>query len=193
MTRDDLLRLAINTNLRYEGGARPSWSSVSGLFRGGRPATVARFVITIIVDAIKRHVRRRIAHVGIEIFEGLPPIADTNPSAAVSVIRRFCGVLASLLHAAPHVVNRRVSFAVRCVAAGGDQFHLQASAGSGSPGAQPMGWHVGVRSTVTGATPPDVCTAIGFRCLTHYNKAAESLSNEIEFLHSLITRRSACR
>lgn len=82
-----------------------------------RPATVARFVIAVVVDAVERMFRRRrFAHVGVEGFERIKPaVANYNASRSVITVCRGSGIKASLPHILPDDVRSRFlkSLAVR--------------------------------------------------------------------------------
>src|SRR6266567_1056017 len=49
----------------------------------------------------------RVAHVGVEVLESQPPLADVDAPAAVTVICGVVRIQASLLHAVPAAVDRR--------------------------------------------------------------------------------------
>ena len=84
----------------------PSGAPIERLLGGCRPAAVSGLVISVVIDAVKPHARRRLAHVGEEVLEGEPPFADRNAAGAVirepSVIR----IAASLDHRRPASVGR---------------------------------------------------------------------------------------
>lgn len=85
-------------------------SLIAALLRGGRPAAVARAVAATVVDAVKRVLSRRaLAHVGQEVLEHTPTLADSNASAAVVVPVGIVGVRAALPHSDPRNVSGRPS------------------------------------------------------------------------------------
>lgn len=80
-----------------------------------RPAHIARFVMAVVVDAIKRQVHRWTrADVRIEGGETLTPLlADLNTAAAVVLIFLGFGVVAPLQHVPPDGALRAQIHAVR--------------------------------------------------------------------------------
>jgi hypothetical protein len=82
---------------------------VSLLFASSGPATVVRFVVSVIVDAIKRMIGGRTsAHVGQEVFvRTAPPIAHLESATAVTWIPLVRRIRATLTHINPCVVLGR--------------------------------------------------------------------------------------
>lgn len=75
---------------------------IAALHKSGRPSAVRRLVVAIIVDAIKGHAVRTIAHVRKEVLERMPPtVADANTARAVSTEVAVPRVIATLEHAVP--------------------------------------------------------------------------------------------
>src|SRR5580700_2153945 len=57
---------------------------VAHLLLEGRPATVARFVVALVVDAVQRKVGRAFTHIGEEVLEAAPALANGDTSTAVA-------------------------------------------------------------------------------------------------------------
>lgn len=79
--------------------------SIAGLLLLIGPATVARFIVAVVVDPVDGMCRRWFRpEVNNKILEThQPPLADSNATAAVSRIFMVVGVKASLPHSAPRV------------------------------------------------------------------------------------------
>jgi hypothetical protein len=71
----------------------------------GCPAAIIRLVITIHVDAIQGFAIGTLAHIGQEILEGRPPVADGDTSAAIARIGRDAGIPAPGMHVLPGKVS----------------------------------------------------------------------------------------
>ena len=82
---------------------KASGGPVSGLLLPRRPAPVPRFVVSVVVwEAINRVFRRWARpHVGEEVLEGIPAIADGDVASAVDVVVSGFGIGASLPHGCP--------------------------------------------------------------------------------------------
>lgn len=82
--------------------------SVQDVLASARPAHVARLVVSVAigepVDLSARERRR--PHVGDEVFNRQPPIADADSSASVAVVALRSGIGAALHHRSPHAVGR---------------------------------------------------------------------------------------
>lgn len=75
------------------------------LFACGCPVTVAGFVVAIVVLPFKSVFRRWLcAHVRVEVGKVAPPLADSYPASAVTLIARILRVRAALYHARPRAV-----------------------------------------------------------------------------------------
>src|SRR5690606_4256785 len=72
-----------------------------------RPATVARLVIAVVVDAVDGEAG--LVSVGhsplMEGTEVVPFLRDANATSAVAVVRAVVGIRAAVLHAGPHAVQ----------------------------------------------------------------------------------------
>ena len=83
----------------------PSRPAIVRLFFARCPAAVFGRIWTIIVDAVQRQPRRRVAHVGIEIVERGPSSTNGYPPSPVVRKIRSRRIVASLFHAEPDIVN----------------------------------------------------------------------------------------
>ncbi len=97
--------------------ATASIATVSGLHMGQYPFAIRRFVVAVVVDAVKRMTRGWAwTHIVIERLERLAPtLADSNSSASIARINVPAGILATLFHGFPGVVFRCAIHAVRGV------------------------------------------------------------------------------
>lgn len=82
-------------------------SLVGTLFRPGGPATVARFVIPFIVDAVQSFTRRTRPHIGQEIVKLLPALANGNAAATIVLEMNVPRLRTTYSHAKPGLVFRR--------------------------------------------------------------------------------------
>lgn len=83
-------------------------ATIAYLLRWRGPSAVSRLVAFVIVDAIKRHSLRRMSHIGEEVFEGQPAVANSDSSSAPIREPFMFRVMASLLHCIPATINRRI-------------------------------------------------------------------------------------
>lgn len=98
------------------------------LFALSRPTAIIRFIVTVVVDAIKRMLfGGTFAHILKKVFKRLHP-SVTNQDASAPVVRvdGFCGIVAPLFHFAPNIMGARVRLAV-FVLFGGHYFFAQTS------------------------------------------------------------------
>ncbi len=82
-------------------------STISGLLDTSRPLAVFFAVVAIIIDAVKRHVRRHCSHIEKKISKVLPPFAHRYSPPSIILERftlRFC---ASPYHACPARIGGR--------------------------------------------------------------------------------------
>ena len=88
--------------------------TIPNLFSLGSPSTVARLVITAVVDAVNTMLRRWFfAHIFKEILKSnsgrpLPSFADLNPCSAISIVVIMLRVRAAVEHATPAIVFRAI-------------------------------------------------------------------------------------
>jgi len=76
------------------------------------PSHIARFVMSVVVDAVKSPAFRKVAHIGIKSGEVVPPLAHLDsPSTIVSVVRALA-VAAAVDHGLPPMVDSGASHSV---------------------------------------------------------------------------------
>jgi hypothetical protein len=87
---------------------------VMDLFRRSSPADIARFVVSIVVDAIDRVVGSwGITHVNVESAKVIyPRLEDRDASASVTAPTLIIWAEAAIFHGPPSVVNLRANHAV---------------------------------------------------------------------------------
>jgi len=128
------------------------------LLRSG-PPTVAGLVVAVAVDAVNGVARPRLrAHVGVEVFEGRPSVADRDSSGAVVLVAHMRGLGATAMHLGPGAVfggmTEAVSAALRDAAPGvGDQStsvsgHATVHSADALPWTRPVSETVSVRAQV---------------------------------------------
>ena len=115
--------------LRSPGQPAPRIPPVGALLLARRPAAVARLVVAVPIDPVDRVVEAGAwAHVGEEVFELQPPLADDYAATAVALEGRVSWVRAATAHRGPGSVGRRVRPAMlvtgRATAAVGRQLRL---------------------------------------------------------------------
>lgn len=88
---------------------------IAGLLSGQRPSAIARFVVSIVVDAVKRmSLGWTSTHVSEKVFKTVaPPLAHFNSSPPPSGIARIVWVMASKFHLCPDAVLNAFSHVVR--------------------------------------------------------------------------------
>ena len=94
----------------FEVFKRRPWigfASIVGLLFPGRPAAIAGFVVSVVVDAIKRQTAGAFAHIGKKIVERKPPLANGNATRAIPLELSGFRIEAALLHMRPGIVSRR--------------------------------------------------------------------------------------
>src|SRR5262249_40680478 len=89
-------------------------TTVGDLHRWGCPSAIPRRVGAVVVDAIDGQAGRRIAHIGIEIFEAQPVFANRDAATAVIGIAFIVWIKATLQHGTPNPVNSGPTHAVLC-------------------------------------------------------------------------------
>jgi hypothetical protein len=80
-------------------------SPVAGLFSAGRPLAVAFFVVAIVVFPIERLSGRPFPHVGEEVYEGKPSLANRDPAPAVPAKGFMVCACATINHARPRMIR----------------------------------------------------------------------------------------
>lgn len=84
-------------------------TTIRSLLGWSRPATVARFVVAVIVNAVDRAAAWPFAHVRQEVQEvGAPAIADRDSTGTVVAVRSVSTVIAPTIHGAPGGVGARL-------------------------------------------------------------------------------------
>ena len=78
------------------------------LFFSGGPSTIAGFIISVIINSVKRMFGSwRITHISKEISKIMPVITYRNPSSAIIIKRWVNRVFTSLEHCSPNMINRK--------------------------------------------------------------------------------------
>lgn len=90
-------------------GVRERDGSISRLLDHAGPAAIFRRIRAVIVDAVDGITRWAFSHVGNEIGEGAPPLANRDSATAVMFPARLFRVHASLPHRRPHDIQRMPS------------------------------------------------------------------------------------
>jgi hypothetical protein len=93
--------------------------AVPSLFLAGGPSAIARLVIAIIVDAIKRpfawFIRRSWPHVGDKVLEAMPAGADPYRAPTIQVVPVIARIIAPLDHPAPYPIDATVGKSVASI------------------------------------------------------------------------------
>lgn len=77
---------------------------VVGLLLGGSPSAIGRFIVPIVVNAVDAQPVRALAHIGKEVPEGAPSLADRDTTSAVEMIVPRVGVSAAAEYRGPALV-----------------------------------------------------------------------------------------
>lgn len=94
-----------------------SVASIASLLGTRGPFAVALGIAKVIVNSLNSMPRRWAwPHVSIEHFKRLPPLADSDATFTVVLVRRAILILASAVNTLPRSVFRRPFHAMRCVA-----------------------------------------------------------------------------
>jgi hypothetical protein len=72
-----------------------------------RPATIARFVVTVVVNAVDAPALGSLAHIGKEVHKGAPSFADRNSPAAIIRPLRASRVGTARNHTVPRMISTR--------------------------------------------------------------------------------------
>ena len=83
------------------------------LIGAGSPTAIFWAVTAVIVNPLQSVIRRAFAHIGKKILKHLPTVANQNAAPAVMMKRRIFGILASLTHGKPRLVNARSGMPMR--------------------------------------------------------------------------------
>ncbi len=109
---------ALHVGMRLHGfSKRILISGIQRLFSSRRPSTISRFVISIVVDSIKRKAERPIAHIRTKLLKASSPwrnatplFANRNTATTPILVVRAVRIGAALNHACPSVVKRLFCF-----------------------------------------------------------------------------------
>lgn len=156
-----------------------------------RPSAVGRLIVSIIVNSFNGHAFRAFAHVFKKIFKGLPSFAYFYPSCSIKGKSHSFGVLASLSHAAPNVMNCCFAFSVSRPSAGKKHFLLQAAARFCSSSFQVCRINFNNFSAVAHKSP-NSSAATAASCFIQCNKTTKSKASEIDEFHLSNSIRIIC-
>lgn len=96
--------------LKCQHDIRPA---VSGLLLDGGPFTIKRLIVAVVINTIQLMQFRRISHVLVKVKKVLAPaLTDSNPSAAVALVRYVLRVIATLQHGVISIVDSGVTSVV---------------------------------------------------------------------------------
>jgi hypothetical protein len=124
---------------------------VVALFKGCCPPTVARFVVSVIVNTIKRAPSRPRSHVCVKVLKGTPPLAHRDSSSAVTGKVSGLRICAALNHRSPHDVLGTSEHPMRTVRV--PLYLVKAAARLRSSAGQVDGINNGCGATVAEALP----------------------------------------
>lgn len=144
------------------------------LLRRG-PSAVSGLVAAVIVRAVKRGSWQRIAHVGIEILEGPPPLAHADAPASIVGEAWFVGVEATRQHAAPDFMSARPGHAVPDHA--WRRLKYLASAGCGVTGCEIVALDDGLAAASAAAQP--MCFPVDPAVKADDGEAAERAARDV--------------
>lgn len=152
---------------------------VPHLFGWSRPTTVLGAVRPVIVDSVNAvALRRARPHVGVEVIEGLPALADGDPTSTITWKVSHLRVLAPSLHVDPDSVFRTAGQSVlRGYAATSlcHQLKAQASTRCSMPRGELASHHDRRPTTVALANPLRLLSGSPFGTLGHDDQAAKPL------------------
>lgn len=164
-------------------------ASVSRLFFGRRPLAVTWFVVSVVVDALKRFSFRFFTHVLKEVRKDFPSFAYRYSTSSVIGIIYSVFTLASFNHAAPS--NRSSTGLGTCKVtvssiAKLNAFHHEAAARLCMSASQ---FIIGDRCKVTTYTPADTVGAFRYRNdrIRKHNKPSKCFSDDVYFRRHGVT------
>lgn len=181
-------RNALSFTLKGKQMIRPA---ISLLFASCRPATVAGFVVALVVFAFDGiAISRWFAHVFQERFKRIvPSLAYLNAATAVAGIFGVFLVIAALNHLYPDPVERRASLSVfghLCSEFGGlPLFAENASARSSEAVFQASAPNLSCVSAVTAANPQTVLFLV-LAAHVENDKTTEALPGNVRCFHDVI-------
>ncbi len=166
--------------------------SIASLHMHCSPTAVFRFVISIVVDSVDRiSLRWSATHVCKKVFECLPPFANRNPSASVSMKLMIVGVATPIFHPRPYSPFR--GFALPMQIGSGEA--VNTDHGSSVLAGHATAAHFGFAkircggdrgvSAVTLALPHGV-SCIRDNRTAKYNKSSKSLPLQVQSFRHLI-------
>lgn len=145
-------------------------SRISELHAGGRPSAIFRAVPGIVVDTIQRMLVGRpwphVCHVILEPIRPAPPVANSDPSAAIVLEILVVLVVASKNHVPPAIPVWGPGFAMCAIHLRGpfaSHLALKASARYGQAVTNVVGINELFRSTFTSKQPSRLSGAVLFR------------------------------
>lgn len=151
---------------------------VFGLLFLGRPATICRFVVAVVVDTIDRCALWARPHVREEIGERLSPsIANSDTSASIIFIPRSFWVMAAFLRRLPGIVFPASCHPVNSFCVPSD-FVLQASTTTGPAFKKRIALDDSFVSAIAPNFPANLIASIGTR--PDHEPSAEPLTKKIE-------------
>lgn len=158
---------------------------VSGLFLHGGPSAIVRVVACIVVDALYRvSWRRRISHVSVEGFKGLPVIAYGDASSAVARKARDGSQFATSPHVLPDAVGSAARQAMYTTASG-TQLGANAAARCCQSAPDVVYAGSGLSAAVALAQHLGVLLAMFVRIDADHGQLAVSLADSRKISHSL--------
>lgn len=158
--------------------------SIAVLLRARRPAAILGRVWAVVVDAVNGVPSARPwPHVGQEIREVLPALANFNPSSSVVLIRGIVGIAAAFTHLLPRVELRMGVHAVLGQASR-RLLDLEAFTASRFPVSKTLAGDGALCAAVAAAEPHRLSRASGdaarCRCATKNGPAAEPAAGYVD-------------
>lgn len=147
---------------------------VSCLLDSSRPSAVGWSIGPVVVDALDRHAMRRLAHVGVEVFELPPTLADRDSATSVVFELPILRVSTPAKHLTPSMVDRAFTHSVRSTSGNnaGDDLATAGSGVSTHKIATPNGF---LRSAIASHIPHELGAAVLLRRARHHRQDSESL------------------
>jgi len=103
-------------DMRCSANTTSTLSPIIRLLLACSPTTVARFVVSVVINAVQFVIRcwlRPSSHISEKVFKRITPaLADYNPAPTVISVTRRCHTVASVLHGPPSLVFRAVFLSV---------------------------------------------------------------------------------
>lgn len=165
-----------------------SWPPIAGLFKRSRPPAIARLVMAVDVDSVKREALRRVAHICHELSKVVAPrFTHRNAATAVHSEATIARVEAATLRGRPCDIGFSAPMAMAAVAmsviiSSAPRIVLQTPTTFSVPARQVGLGNERVAATITATDPsrPEALTAIrGVWSSLGCHQSAESLAGEI--------------